>query len=130
MVDPERERFVKAFSRPHGAILVTGPTGSGKTTTLYGALQMLHTPEKNIITIEDPVEYELSGIKQMQVNTKAGLHFATGLRSMMRADPDIIMVGEIRDQRDRADRRRGRAHRPPRALHAAHQRRARRASRA
>jgi type IV pilus assembly protein PilB len=98
MVDPERDRFVKAFTRPHGAILVTGPTGSGKTTTLYGALQMLHTPDKNIITIEDPVEYELSGVKQMQVNTKAGLHFATGLRSMMRADPDIIMVGEIRDR--------------------------------
>jgi type IV pilus assembly protein PilB len=98
MVDPERDRFVKAFSRPHGAILVTGPTGSGKTTTLYGALQMLHTPDKNIITIEDPVEYELAGIKQMQINTKAGLHFATGLRSMMRADPDIIMVGEIRDR--------------------------------
>src|ERR687887_545103 len=98
MVDPERERFVKAFTRPHGAVLVTGPTGSGKTTTLYGALQMLHTPDKNIITIEDPVEYELSGVKQMQVNTKAGLHFATGLRSMMRADPDIIMVGEIRDR--------------------------------
>jgi type IV pilus assembly protein PilB len=98
MVDPERERFVKAFSRPHGAILVTGPTGSGKTTTLYAALQMLHTPEKNIITIEDPVEYELSGVKQMQINPKAGLHFATGLRSMMRADPDIIMVGEIRDR--------------------------------
>ncbi len=98
MTDPERERFVRAFSRPHGAVLVTGPTGSGKTTTLYGALQMLHSPEKNIITIEDPVEYELSGIKQMQINTKAGLHFATGLRSMMRADPDIIMVGEIRDR--------------------------------
>jgi type IV pilus assembly protein PilB len=98
MVDPERARFVKAFTRPHGAVLVTGPTGSGKTTTLYGALQMLHTPDKNIITIEDPVEYELSGVKQMQVNTKAGLHFATGLRSMMRADPDIIMVGEIRDR--------------------------------
>ncbi|HEY7622874.1 MAG TPA: ATPase, T2SS/T4P/T4SS family [Solirubrobacteraceae bacterium] len=98
MVDPERDRFVKAFKRPHGAVLVTGPTGSGKTTTLYGALQMLHTPDKNIITIEDPVEYELSGVKQMQVNTKAGLHFATGLRSMMRADPDIIMVGEIRDR--------------------------------
>jgi type IV pilus assembly protein PilB len=98
MVDPERERFVKAFTRPHGAVLVTGPTGSGKTTTLYGALQMLHTPDKNIITIEDPVEYELSGVKQMQVNTKAGLQFATGLRSMMRADPDIIMVGEIRDR--------------------------------
>jgi type IV pilus assembly protein PilB len=98
MVPPERDRFVKAFTRPHGAVLVTGPTGSGKTTTLYGALQMLHTPEKNIITIEDPVEYELSGVKQMQVNSKAGLTFANGLRSMMRADPDIIMVGEIRDR--------------------------------
>jgi type IV pilus assembly protein PilB len=79
-------------------VLVTGPTGSGKSTTLYGALTMLHTPEKNIITIEDPVEYELAGVKQMQVNPKAGLSFANGLRSMMRADPDIIMVGEIRDK--------------------------------
>jgi type IV pilus assembly protein PilB len=98
MVDPERERFVRAYSRPHGAVLVTGPTGSGKTTTLYGALQALHTPDKNIITIEDPVEYEVAGIKQMQINPKAGLTFANGLRSMMRADPDIIMVGEIRDR--------------------------------
>src|SRR4051794_5778840 len=98
MVDPELDRFVEAFSRPHGAVLVTGPTGSGKTTTLYGALTQLHTPEKNIITIEDPVEYELAGVKQMQVNPKAGLTFANGLRSMMRADPDIIMVGEIRDK--------------------------------
>jgi type IV pilus assembly protein PilB len=98
MVEPERTRFVEAFSRAHGAVLVTGPTGSGKTTTLYGALTQLHTPEKNIITIEDPVEYELSGVKQMQVNPKAGLAFANGLRSMMRADPDIIMVGEIRDK--------------------------------
>jgi type IV pilus assembly protein PilB len=98
MVQPERDRFVEAFSRAHGAVLVTGPTGSGKSTTLYGALTMLHTPEKNIITIEDPVEYELAGVKQMQVNPKAGLSFANGLRSMMRADPDIIMVGEIRDK--------------------------------
>jgi type IV pilus assembly protein PilB len=98
MMSAERDRFVKAFTRPHGAVLVTGPTGSGKTTTLYGALRMLHTPDKNIITIEDPVEYELAGVKQMQINPKAGLHFATGLRSMMRADPDIIMVGEIRDR--------------------------------
>jgi type IV pilus assembly protein PilB len=98
MVDPERSRFVHAYSRPHGAVLVTGPTGSGKTTTLYGALQALHTPDKNIITIEDPVEYEIAGIKQMQINPKAGLTFATGLRSMMRADPDVIMVGEIRDR--------------------------------
>jgi type IV pilus assembly protein PilB len=98
MVEPELGRFVEAFSRAHGAVLVTGPTGSGKTTTLYGALTQLHTPEKNIITIEDPVEYELSGIKQMPINPKAGLTFANGLRSMMRADPDIIMVGEIRDR--------------------------------
>jgi type IV pilus assembly protein PilB len=98
MVDPERSRFVEAFSRAHGAVLVTGPTGSGKSTTLYGALSMLHTPEKNIITIEDPVEYEMGGVKQMQINPRAGLNFANGLRSMMRADPDIIMVGEIRDK--------------------------------
>jgi type IV pilus assembly protein PilB len=98
MVEPERSRFVEAFSRAHGAVLVTGPTGSGKTTTLYGALTQLHSPEKNIITIEDPVEYELAGVKQMQINPKAGLTFANGLRSMMRADPDIIMVGEIRDK--------------------------------
>ena len=98
MADRERERFVDAFTRPHGAVLVTGPTGSGKTTTLYGALSRLHTPEKNIITIEDPVEYEMAGVKQMQINPRAGLTFANGLRSMMRADPDIIMVGEIRDK--------------------------------
>jgi type IV pilus assembly protein PilB len=93
-----RATFEDAFTRPHGAVLVTGPTGSGKTTTLYGALQVLNTPEKNIITIEDPVEYELAGVKQMQVNLKAGVTFDAGLRSMMRADPDVIMVGEIRDR--------------------------------
>jgi type IV pilus assembly protein PilB len=79
-------------------VLATGPTGSGKSTSLYGALLELNTPEKNIITIEDPVEYQIPGITQMQVNNKAGLGFATGLRSMMRADPDILMVGEIRDR--------------------------------
>src|SRR5205807_7853372 len=73
------------------------PNGSGKSTTLYAALQQLNVPEKNIITIEDPVEYQLDGITQIQINPKAGLTFSTGLRSMMRADPDIIMVGEIRD---------------------------------
>jgi type IV pilus assembly protein PilB len=98
MAEPERSRFEAAFARAHGAVLVTGPTGAGKTTTLYGALTKLHTPQKNIITIEDPVEYELAGVKQMQINPKAGLRFANGLRSMMRADPDIIMVGEIRDK--------------------------------
>ncbi len=93
----ERARFAEAFSQSYGAVLATGPTGSGKSTTLYAALQQLNTTEKNIITIEDPVEYQLDGITQVQVNPKAGLTFATGLRSMMRADPDIIMVGEIRD---------------------------------
>jgi type IV pilus assembly protein PilB len=92
-----RAKFEQSFRRAHGAVLVTGPTGSGKTTTLYGALRALHTPDKNIITIEDPVEYELPGVKQMQVNPKAGVTFGSGLRSMMRADPDVIMVGEIRD---------------------------------
>ena len=78
-------------------MLATGPTGSGKSTTLYAALQQINTTDKNIITIEDPVEYQVEGITQVQVNPKAGLTFATGLRSMMRADPDVIMVGEIRD---------------------------------
>ena len=96
--DAERDRFRRAFNQSFGAVLVTGPTGSGKSTSLYAALTELNTPEKNIITIEDPVEYQLQGITQVQVNPKAGLHFATGLRSMMRADPDIIMVGEIRDR--------------------------------
>jgi type IV pilus assembly protein PilB len=93
----ELNRFRKAFNHAHGAVLATGPTGSGKSTSLYGALAELNTPEKNIITIEDPVEYQISGITQVQINPKAGLTFAQGLRSMMRADPDILMVGEIRD---------------------------------
>ena len=91
-------RFEKAFSQAYGAVLVTGPTGSGKSTSLYAALSVLNTPEKNIITIEDPVEYQVDGITQVQVNPRAGLTFANGLRSMMRADPDVIMVGEIRDR--------------------------------
>ena len=98
MLPQALERFTKAFSQAHGAVLVTGPTGSGKSTSLYGALNQLNTIETNIITIEDPVEYQLDGITQVQVNNKAGLTFSGGLRSMMRADPDIIMVGEIRDR--------------------------------
>ncbi|MFP5388025.1 MAG: GspE/PulE family protein [Thermoleophilia bacterium] len=92
-----RERFADAFRQAYGAVLVTGPTGSGKSTTLYAALQEINDVEKNIITIEDPVEYRLEGINQINVNRKAGLDFATGLRSMLRADPDVVMVGEIRD---------------------------------
>jgi type IV pilus assembly protein PilB len=92
-----REQFEDAFRQAHGAVLVTGPTGSGKSTTLYAALQELNEVEKNIITIEDPVEYRLAGVNQINVNRKAGLDFATGLRSILRADPDIVMVGEIRD---------------------------------
>ncbi|GAH07629.1 unnamed protein product, partial [marine sediment metagenome] len=82
---------------PHGIILVTGPTGSGKTTTQYAALSKINSPDKNIITVEDPIEYQLPGISQIQVKPKIGLTFASGLRHIVRQDPDIIMVGEIRD---------------------------------
>jgi type IV pilus assembly protein PilB len=98
MDDAVRERFERAIKATHGAILVTGPTGSGKTTTLYAGLTTVNTPDKSIITVEDPVEYELDGVKQVQANSRAGLTFAAGLRSMVRADPDVIMVGEVRDR--------------------------------
>ncbi len=98
MGEHDREGFEKVIQSTHGAVLVTGPTGSGKTTTLYAGLTAINTPEKTIITVEDPVEYELEGVKQVQVNTRTGLTFAAGLRSMVRADPDIIMVGEVRDR--------------------------------
>ncbi len=91
-------RFEKSYRKPYGAILVTGPTGSGKSTTLYATLNVLNTKEKNIITVEDPVEYRLAGINQTQINPKAGLTFASGLRAILRSDPDIVMVGEIRDK--------------------------------
>ena len=91
------DRFKQLIRRPNGIILVTGPTGSGKTTTLYALLNMINSKEKNIITIEDPVEYRLALIRQTQINPKAGITFATGLRSILRQDPDIIMIGEIRD---------------------------------
>ncbi len=96
------EGFTEGLAKSHGIILVTGPTGSGKTTTLYAALNKIYSPSLKIITIEDPVEYRLDGIIQMQVNPKRGLTFATGLRHIVRQDPDIIMVGEIRD-RETAD---------------------------
>jgi type IV pilus assembly protein PilB len=90
--------FQESFIRPYGAILVTGPTGSGKSTSLYATLNILNKPDRNIITVEDPVEYRLGGINQIQVNPRAGLTFASALRSILRADPDIILVGEIRDR--------------------------------
>ncbi|MEM9989573.1 MAG: type II secretion system ATPase GspE, partial [Pseudomonadota bacterium] len=91
------DRFKTVLKKPNGVILVTGPTGSGKTTTLYGALSLLNDPGVNILTVEDPVEYALDGIGQTQVNAKVGMTFATGLRAILRQDPDIVMVGEIRD---------------------------------
>ena len=93
----DARKLEEHLKKPDGIILVTGPTGSGKTTTLYTALNRIHTEEKNIITVEDPIEYELKGIGQIQVSPKIGLTFATGLRSILRQDPDVIMVGEIRD---------------------------------
>jgi type IV pilus assembly protein PilB len=92
------EKFRRILDRPHGLILVTGPTGSGKTTTLYSALQILKSPEKNIVTIEDPVEYQLGMVNQVQINHAIDLGFATVLRSVLRQDPNIIMLGEIRDK--------------------------------
>jgi len=88
----------QVIRRSHGIILVTGPTGSGKTTTLYAALSRINTPDLNILTVEDPVEYQIRGISQMAINPKIGLTFAAGLRSFLRQDPDVIMVGEIRDR--------------------------------
>jgi len=90
-------RFQSSYSKPYGAILVTGPTGSGKTTTLYSTLHLLNRPQVNIITVEDPVEYRLPGITQVQVNRKAGLQFATVLKAILRSDPDVVLVGEVRD---------------------------------
>src|SRR5918998_203623 len=97
MDDAARGRVASAIRATHGAILVTGPTGSGKTTTLYAALTELNTADRTIITVEDPVEYELDGVKQVGVNPRTGLTFASGLRAMVRADPDVVMVGEVRD---------------------------------
>jgi general secretion pathway protein E len=89
--------FSELLRKPHGIILVTGPTGSGKTTSLYAGLSSINDATKNILTVEDPIEYNLEGIGQTQVNTKADMTFARGLRAMLRQDPDVVMVGEIRD---------------------------------
>ena len=98
MTERDRAVFTQLLDRPHGILLVTGPTGSGKTTTLYTALTHLNDRKRNIMTVEDPIEYELPGIAQTQVNAKTGMTFARGLRAILRQDPDVIMVGEIRDQ--------------------------------
>ncbi len=92
------KRYQVAYKKPYGTILVTGPTGSGKSTTLYATLNTLNSPERNLITVEDPVEYQLRGVSQVQVNPKAGLNFANALRSILRSDPDVVLVGEIRDR--------------------------------
>ncbi|MEM7099841.1 MAG: type II secretion system ATPase GspE [Pseudomonadota bacterium] len=97
MTEPDLKRLRQVVHKPHGIFLVTGPTGSGKTTTLYGSLAELSTNTINILTVEDPIEYNLSGIGQTQVNTKADMTFARGLRAILRQDPDVVMVGEIRD---------------------------------
>jgi general secretion pathway protein E/type IV pilus assembly protein PilB len=94
----DRAHFERILQMPHGLVLVTGPTGSGKTTTLYAALSAINDIERKIITIEDPIEYHLRGINQIQVNLKAGLTFATGLRAILRHDPDVVLIGEIRDR--------------------------------
>jgi type IV pilus assembly protein PilB len=91
------DRYAQAYQHPYGVILVTGPTGAGKTTTVYATLQEVMTPEKSVITVEDPVEYQIDGITQVQINQKAGLDFARALRSILRSDPDIVLIGEIRD---------------------------------
>ena len=92
-----REQLTTMVHRPTGALLVTGPTGSGKSTTLFSAMTEINRPEINVITVEDPVEYRLPGLNQVQINPRAGLTFATALRSILRSDPDVVMVGEIRD---------------------------------
>ena len=96
-VGRQAERFMEVLSQPHGIILITGPTGSGKSTSLYAALKTLNTSERKIITVEDPVEYQLEGINQIQAKPQIGLTFASALRSIVRQDPDVIMIGEMRD---------------------------------
>jgi type IV pilus assembly protein PilB len=96
--DDNFTRFESSYRKPYGMILVTGPTGSGKSTTLYATLNILNNPDRNIITVEDPVEYRLAGVNQVQINQRAGLTFASALRSILRSDPDIVLIGEIRDR--------------------------------
>jgi type II secretory ATPase GspE/PulE/Tfp pilus assembly ATPase PilB-like protein len=98
MLPCQKELFLEALRREEGLILTTGPTGSGKTSTLYAALRLVNRPEVSVVSIEDPVEYRIPGVTQMEVNPRAGLDFSTGLRALMRQDPDVILIGEIRDE--------------------------------
>ena len=123
--DEQQIDLIDAIQAPHGLMFVTGPTGSGKSTTLYACLNLLNDPSTNICTVEDPVEYKLAGMNQVQVKSQVGLTFATALRAFLRQDPDVIMVGEVRDQETAEICLRARADRPLRALDAAHQRLAR-----
>ena len=120
----QRELYLKHLAKPQGMILVTGPTGSGKTVSLYTGLDILNKEDTNISTAEDPAEINLPGVNQVNVNNKVGLTFAAALRAFLRQDPDVVMVGEIRDLETAEIAHQGRADRPPRALDAAHQRRA------
>lgn len=126
MSDKDCKTISQTIERPYGMILSTGPTGSGKSTSLYSILQLLNKPDVNAITLEDPVEYRIDGIRQVQLNVRAGMTFASGLRSILRQDPDVIMVGEIRDSETAQIAVQAGPHRAPRAVHPAHQRRARR----
>ena len=98
MTPPARESFERAIRQPYGSVVVCGPTGSGKTTTLYTALHMLNDPGRVLMTIEDPVEYQIPGVNQVEISLKSGLTFARGLRTILRSDPDVLLVGEIRDE--------------------------------
>ena len=118
-------KSIWSSTSPTGSFLVTGPTGSGKTTTLYACVNELNTPEVKIITTEDPVELQIDQLMQCQVREDIGLTFASCLRAILRQDPDIVMVGEIRDLETAQHRHRGLAHRSPGAEHAAHEQRAR-----
>ena len=122
----ELQKFKNAIDAPHGMILMTGPTGSGKTSTLYAVLTQLNTADVNIVTVEDPVEYQMLGVNQVQVKSEIGLTFAGGLRSILRQDPDIVMVGEIRDSETADIAVKAALTGPSCALHLAHQRCARR----
>ena len=97
MEDEQLEELILALNQPQGLILITGPTGSGKTSTLYAGINQIRTPDRNIVTLEDPVEIAMPGVVQVQISNKAGLTFAAGLRSILRQDPDVVLVGEIRD---------------------------------